>query len=122
MKKKFLLALSSVSRKTLVQAVSVLGLGLSLTAQAAVSKEEAQRLDADLTPLGAERAGNKSETIPACTGGIVKPPAEYKAGMFNPDPFADDKILLTITAENMDQYDERLNQDQKTLQIKYDEG
>ncbi len=119
MKKKFLLALSNVSRQRLLQAVSALTLGLSLSAQAAAPKEEAQRLDADLTPLGAERAGNTTGTIPAWTGGITKAPAGYKEGMFHPDPFSEDKILFTITAENMEQYADRLTEGQKALLKQY---
>lgn len=119
MKKKFLLAMSMISRQRLLQAVSILGIGLSLTAQAAVTKEEAQRLDTDLTPLGAERAGNAAGTIPAWTGGLVEPPPGYKPGMFHPDPFPGDKILFTITAENMSQYADHLTEGQKALLTQY---
>jgi len=48
---------------------------LSAIGFAAVSDSEANRLGQDLTPLGAERAGNASGTIPAWDGGITTPPA-----------------------------------------------
>ena len=45
---------------------------------------QAARLGQDLTPLGAERAGNAAGTIPAWTGG-VQAPAGYEPGMHHPD-------------------------------------
>ena len=38
-------------------------------ANAAVTAQQAARLGADLTPMGAEKAGNAAGTIPAWTGG-----------------------------------------------------
>ena len=76
-----------------------------------VSKQEADELGKDLTPYGAERAGNKAGTIPAWTGGITpdKIPAAYtRRGMHHPNPYADDKMLYKITAANMDQYADKL--------------
>jgi hypothetical protein len=75
---------------------------------AAISADEVARLGKDLTPLGAEMAGNADGTIPAWEGGITAPPAGYKKGDHHPDPFADDKVLVTITAANMDQYKDKL--------------
>ena len=48
-------------RKTLFAATLAI---VSATALAAVSPEEAARLGKDLTPVGAEKAGNKEGTIP----------------------------------------------------------
>jgi hypothetical protein len=61
-----------------------------------------------LTPLGAERAGNAAGTIPAWDGGITKPVAGYQPGQHYPDPFASDKPTLTITGGNADQYKAQL--------------
>ncbi len=78
---------------------------LSFTAtQAAVSETEAARLGQDLTPMGAIKAGNADGSIPAWDGGITTPPAGYKTGDHHQDPYASDKILYTITAQNKDQY------------------
>ena len=44
---------------------------LALSVSAAVSPEEAAKLQTTLTPMGAERAGNTSGTIPAWTGGTL---------------------------------------------------
>ena len=92
---------------------------LSLVASsafAAVSVEKAERLKGDLTPIGAERAGNKAGDIPAWRGGLALPPLEYsEAGQHHPDPYADDKPLFTITAANMKQYDQFLTDGQKAM-------
>lgn len=81
------------------------GAGVAL---AKISPEEIARLGKDLTPLGGEMAGNKDGTIPAWTGGITKPPANYKPGMHHPDPYSEDKPLFTISAANMNQYQDKL--------------
>ena len=47
-------------------------------AWAAMSPAEVDRLGKDLTPNGAERAGNKDGTIPEWQGGMTKPPAGWK--------------------------------------------
>ena len=79
-----------------------------LLAQASISEADATRLGNDLTPLGAEKAGNADGTIPAWTGGIITPPADYKPGSHHPDPFKDDPVLFTITAGNADKYADKL--------------
>jgi len=76
--------------------------------QAAVSAEEAAKLNNELTPMGAVRAGNEAGTIPAWTGGITELPEGYQAGIRHVDPFASDQILFTITAANMAQYKDHL--------------
>ena len=87
---------------------------------AKVSAEEAARLGADLTPVGAEKAGNAEGTIPAWTGGITEPPAGYVQGQPYIDPFSDDKALFTINKANMDQYKDKLSEGQKRMLTKFD--
>ena len=89
------------------------------TASAKVSPEEAARLEADLTPLGAERAGNATGTIPPWTGGITQPPPNYQPGDHHPDPYPDDAILFTITAANVTEYAANLSEGQKALLAAY---
>lgn len=72
-------------------------------AQAKVDAIQAQRLGADLTPLGAERAGNGAGTIPEWTGGVT-PPAHYVSGMHHPDPYADDSMIFQITAADQEEH------------------
>lgn len=83
--------------------------------QAKVSETEAAKLGAELTPVGAVVAGNADGSIPAWAGGITEAPAGYKEGDFHPDPYADDKVLFTITAKNYQEYAEFLSDGQKEL-------
>jgi hypothetical protein len=62
---------------------------------------------AELTPIGAEKAG--SGAIPAWDGGITAPPAGYKPGDHHPDPYASDKPLFTITKANLGKYKDKLS-------------
>jgi len=78
------------------------------TVFAAISDADLARLGTDLTPLGAERAGNAAGTIPAWEGGITTPPAGYKSGEHHRDPYADDKPIAIITASNLSEYADRL--------------
>src|SRR5262245_11584244 len=92
---------------------------VSVSAFAKVSPKEAARLDADLTPLGAERAGNATGTIPPWTGGITQPPPNYEPGDHHPDPYPNDAILFTITAANIAAYAAYLSEGQKALLAAY---
>ncbi|MCR3876131.1 DUF1329 domain-containing protein, partial [Pseudomonas aeruginosa] len=47
--------------------ILLLGAGCAWAAQAKVDEVQAARLDQDLTPLGAERAGNADGSIPPWT-------------------------------------------------------
>ncbi|MFZ6045425.1 DUF1329 domain-containing protein [Pseudomonas sp. CR3202] len=82
---------------------------LTSGALAAVSPDEAARLKTDLTPLGAEKAGNGAGTIPAWAGGITQAPAGYQPGQHRIDPFAEDKPLYTITKANLELYKANLS-------------
>ena len=77
-------------------------------ASAAISDSDAARLGNDLTPIGAERAGNAAGTIPAWEGGLTTPPAGYKRGDHHPDPFAADQPLFTVTADTLAEHREQL--------------
>jgi len=89
-------------------------------AHSAVSADEAKALDSTLTPVGAEKAGNKDGTIPAYTGGLTAPPAGYKAGDgIRPNPFAAEKPRLAIDAKNMAQHAGSLTEGTKALLQKY---
>jgi hypothetical protein len=89
------------------------------SALAALTAAEVDRLGKDLTPSGAEKAGNKEGTIPAWTGGLTKPPAGWQAEQGYVDPFADEKPLFTITAANAEQYKDKLSPGEMALLKKY---
>jgi len=104
--------------------ISLLALALSLgsaNALAGVSKEEADRLKKDLTPTGAERAGNADGSIPGWEGGLTELPSCYKGpGTRYCDPFPGDKPKFTITAQNLAQYRDKLSAGQIEMLRKYD--
>ncbi len=85
------------------------------TGRAKLTPKQIDRLDKDLTPLGATRAGNKDGTIPQWTGGIVTWPAGFKPEMRHINPFKDDPVRFTITRANMNQYADKLTEGHKTL-------
>jgi len=87
--------------------------------QAAVTAEEAAKLRTELTPLGAEKAGNKDGTIPAWTGGYTTLIPGDKPGGRRGDPFKDEKPLFTVTAKNMDQYADKLSAGAAAMLKKY---
>lgn len=101
--------------KKLTLISSAVALILSCSVAAKITPEQAARLGNDLTPLGAEKAGNADGSIPAWSGGITAAPAGYTAGMHHPNPFADDKVILTIDKSNLDQYKSLLSPGQIKL-------
>ncbi|HWJ07366.1 MAG TPA: DUF1329 domain-containing protein [Steroidobacteraceae bacterium] len=97
-----------------------LGLGLlAVVATASQAAPDHSRLGKDLTPVGAERAGNAEGTIPAWDGGLVQPPAGWTPQQGYVDPFPGDKPLFTIDATNAAQYDAKLTRGQAALLKKY---
>jgi len=94
---------------------------MAASASAAVNAEDAKTLQTTFTPLGAERAGNKDGSIPEWTGcpDLHAPIEKLKAGDRRWDPFAAEKPLYTVTADNMAQYAERLSDGLKALLQKY---
>ena len=106
--------------RVLAAAVAVALLGAAAPASAGLSAAEIARLGADLTPIGAEKAGNKDGTIPAWTGGLCAPPAGWTAAQGYTDPFAGDKVLFTITKANAAQYKDKLAPGVLAMLNKYD--
>ena len=109
--------------KTILGAGVLAAAGVAGIAAAGVTAEQAARLGADLTPMGAEKAGNAAGTIPAWNGGI-KSAAEagapgFKPGGHHPDPYANDKPLYKIDASNMSKYAASLTAGHKALLSAY---
>ena len=88
-------------------------------ALAAVSAQEAARLGKDLTPIGAEKAGNKDGTIPEWT------PGEQDGDLSGEYPHNDEidgeKPTFTITKANMAKYADKLTEGHKELLGRYDD-
>jgi len=107
-------------QKSVLACLSLLaGVGIGAPATAAVSAAEAAKLGAELTPLGAEKAGNADGSIPAWDGGLTSAAqagfANFRAGQHHPDPYASDKPLYTVTGANAGQYAAKLTEGHKKL-------
>ena len=104
---------------TKISMLAALGL-MAQGALAELTQAQADSLGGDeLTPMGAERAGNAAGTIPAWTGGITELPAGYVEGQPLVDPFPDDQPQFTITAANYEQYQDKLSPGQIALLKRY---
>ena len=88
-------------------------------AMGAVSADEAAKLKSTLTPFGAERAGNADGSIPEWNGGLTQADPSYKDGGKRSDPYAADQAVLTITAQNMAQYADKLSAGTLAMLKKY---
>jgi len=101
------------------------------------STEEAKKLGltgTPLTPVGAERAGNKEGTIPKWEGGVIpktepqlqkmfpkayQVPSDYEVGDFHSCPFKSKEKLFTINHNNYTQYLDKLTDGMAALIKKY---
>ena len=85
-------------------------------AMAAVSPEEAARLGQDLTPMGAEAAGNADGSIPAWNPAGSPIPDNFVAGSDNyVDAYPEDKPLYTIDVNNYQEYADVLTEGSKAI-------
>ncbi|MCU1761378.1 DUF1329 domain-containing protein [Pseudomonas sp. 14P_8.1_Bac3] len=97
----------------------VLGLTLLATSvMAAVPAAEADKLGKSLTPMGAEMAGNADGSIPAWKP-LPKNAGTVDSKGFLSDPYASEKPLFTITAQNVDQYKDKLAPGQYAMFKRY---
>ena len=99
-----------------VAAVSLLS--LTQLAHAEVTADEAAKLKGSLTPLGAEKAGNKDGSIPAWDGVAPKSVPKSTTGLPG-DPFPDEKPKLQISAQNIAQHADKLSDGVQALIRKY---
>ncbi|MDO8698211.1 MAG: DUF1329 domain-containing protein [Pseudomonas sp.] len=97
----------------------VVSLLASQLLQAQVPSEQAARLGKDLTPMGAEMAGNAAGSIPAWTGGLAQRSDALDASGSYLDPFAADKPLLSISRANLAQYRGQLSPGQAAMLERY---
>ena len=92
---------------------------LATSVMAAVTADEAAKLGATLTPLGAEKSGNADGSIPEWTGGLPKNAGTVDDRGFLSNPFASEKPLFTITAQNVEQYKDKLTPGQLAMFERY---
>ena len=108
-----------MNRHLKLATVAVVGGLVSGYALAALSEADVERLNKDLTPTGATRAGNADNTIPEWKGGLTVPPAGWKPEQGYTDPFAYEKPLFTIAGANADRYKDKLSPGLLALLKKY---
>lgn len=95
-------------------------LALPAAAGAVPSAEEVARLGTTLTEIGAEKAGNADGSIPAYAGGLTTPPARYVPGSGRrPDPFADERPVVSIDRRNAAAHAARLSDGVRALLERY---
>src|SRR5574337_2234904 len=85
--------------------------------QAAPSVADIERMGKDLTPIGAEKAGNKDNSIPSWGGTTDKPQGAWSWGKYRGD-FSkpkDEKPLFVIDASNADKYADKLSPGQLAM-------
>jgi hypothetical protein len=102
--------MKNMKRRAWLLGTTAAAIGAHLKPAFAQTAADPALLKTTLTPFGAERAGNAAGTIPAWTGGYTTVPAGYVSGQPRPDPFADDKVLFSIKADNAAQYADQLPQ------------
>ena len=110
------------NRVSLITIILILiTMGYASFAFGAIDADEAGKLGGpELTPIGAERAGNKDGSIPAWTGVPIPIPKGFKKGSGTyVDPFADEKPLFSINQKNMGQYADKLSEGVKALMKRY---
>jgi Protein of unknown function (DUF1329) len=101
-------------------AAFALGAFMATSTVAAVSPEQAARLGKDLTPMGAEMAGNADGSIPPWNpAGTQAPPGFVPGSDDYIDPYADEKPLYTIDQSNWQQHAEFLTPGTRAMFEKY---
>lgn len=106
-------------KKNMISAALAMVLMGAGAAQAAVTAAEADSLKSTLTPLGGERAGNASGTIPAWDANPSVSVSSEKIGDVPVKVFGDEKPILQITAANMAEHAEHLTEGTRALLTKY---
>jgi hypothetical protein len=94
--------------------LTAIGLGAFMAANtvcAALVPQDANRLGTDLTPLGAEMAGNADGSIPPWDPSGPPVPADFVPGSDNyTNPYAGEKPVLVIDNNNWQQYADKLTE------------
>ena len=89
--------------------ITLIAVALSAFASQTLAAD-ASKLGTELTPIGAEKAGNKAGTIPAWTGNEVQQTG-WSYGEMRGEHFKykEEKPLYTIDASNADKFGDRLS-------------
>lgn len=88
--------------------------------QSAVAEDVAKLGGPEFTAFGSQKTANADGSIPAYTGEPIEIPSCYDKS--EPNNYCDpwnDKVLYTVTAQNLDQYADKLTEGQKALFKQY---
>jgi len=103
-----------------IKAALVLGSFIASSAFAGVTADQAAQLGKNLTPMGAEMAGNEDGSIPAWDPAGAPIPAGYVEGSGNYiDPYPDEKPIYTVNASNWKEHADNLTTGTKAMFEKY---
>jgi hypothetical protein len=81
----------------------------------------AGELTHDLTPIGAERGASPDGRIPSWQGGLTTAQQRFASNGTPVDPYADERPLYEITAQNYHQYEDQLSDGQIALLKRFPE-
>jgi hypothetical protein len=114
--------MKTITIKNIIGTAGILSLSLlTASVHAKVSNEQARQLGKNLTPIGAEMAGNAAGTIPAYKGGLNSTNTQKSTDAGRPDdPFSDEVPLFTITSENLETYKANLSAGQIAMFKKHE--
>lgn len=108
-----------MNRNPVLRLLVLAALGAPAATFAATPAEIAS-IGKERTCLGAERTGNADGSIPEYSGKWFKTwPGQSKPHGYEPGPYAAEKPLFTITAQNAAQYAAKLTPGQQALLKKY---
>ena len=105
----------SILTLSLLASIGSSSLFYSTSSLAKVFETQAMTLGKNLSPMGAEQAGNEDGSIPPWEGGITEVVNGYRKGDHHPNPYPNDKILFTITNNNKDTHKSMLTEGQLAL-------
>src|SRR5690554_4347262 len=105
--------------------IGACGLALSMIATGiaaqSLTQSEIDQLGNSLTPIGAEKAGNAEGTIPEWTGGLPTDAGSSLDNNFLENPYQGDQPEFVITAQNYQQYKDKLTPGQAAMFERYPE-
>ena len=106
-----------INKKTYVAALLVLS--SIQTSVAAISVEEAEKLNGELTPLGAERKANSDGSIPEWKGGFSAKVTGASVGDIPVEIFSQETPIYQVNMKNVSEYTALLTDGTKALLAKY---
>lgn len=98
------------------------GVAVALTMTSApisAAQRDVDRLDEDLTPVGATQKGNEAGSIPSWNGGIIDPPSGYQPEGPYVHPYPNDIPEFVITRDNYKEYKGNLSAGQTAMFEQY---